>query len=286
MGAAHAPTPAMDLPLLTPDWPAPAGVHAACSTRLGGVSSGGFESLNLGDHVGDDAIAVARNRQRYAQALGAHPVFMHQVHGWDAVLLDAHTLQGVTADACLATEVGLACTVMVADCLPVLLARRDGAAVAAAHAGWRGLAGRDGRGVLEVAVEHLRHAGHVSTQYHALKTGALDSPRSHEAPHDDVIAWLGPCIGPRAFEVGPEVHAVFTGADPGSETCFAATGQGKFLADLAGLARQRLADLGVTAVHGNDGSLPWCTVNNRSRFFSHRRDRGVSGRFAASVWLA
>ena len=273
-----------DCPLLTPDWPVPAGVRAACSTRQGGVSTGGFESLNLGDHVGDDAIAVSRNRQRYAQALGAHPVFMHQVHGWDMVLLDAHTLHGVTADACMATHPGLACTVMVADCLPVLLTRLDGSAVAAAHAGWRGLAGQGGRGVLEVAVERLRHVGHVSTEYTAMKIGAMEPP--HEAPHADVMAWLGPCIGPTAFEVGPEVHAVFTSADPASETCFVATGQGKFLADLAGLARLRLADLGVTQVHGNNGSLDWCTVNNRSQFFSHRRDRGVSGRFAASIWLA
>jgi polyphenol oxidase len=168
----------------------------------------------------------------------------------------AATPDGVRADACFTTSRGVACTIMVADCLPVLLCDEAGRAVAAAHAGWRGLAA----GVVEAA-----HAG--------LPKGA------------GVIAWLGPCIGPDAFEVGEEVKAAFADRESTDSDFFRPHGEGKFLADLPALARRRLRSLGVAAVYGNDGSREWCTVSNPSRFFSHRRDR-VSGRFAAAVWLA
>ena len=256
---------------LLPDWPAPAGVRAVCSTRAGGASLPPYDSFNLGDHVGDSPAAVAANRAAYASACGAHPVFLQQVHGSHTVLLDKATPDGTQADACVATQRGLACTIMVADCLPVLLCASDGSAVAAAHAGWRGLAGDvqdGGQGVLEQVLERFWREARVPRSFVAIKT----------------IAWLGPCIGPKAFEVGPEVKAAFEAEDAGAAAMFSPHGEGKWLANLPGLARRRLAAQGVTQVYGNDGSDAWCTVANPSRFFSHRRDR-LSGRFAASVWL-
>jgi YfiH family protein len=248
---------------LVPDWPAPPNVRAVCTTRDGGVSLGRYESLNLGDHVGDDGVHVAENRSRLQQAVGARPVFLQQVHSTGVVALDAAqdvVRDGTAADACTATAAGLACTIMVADCLPVLFTDEAGHRVAAAHAGWRGLAG----GVLEQTFERFE-AGQAN--------GA-----------SKVIAWLGPCIGPKAFEVGPEVKAAFEAHAPEAANCFkSAPASGKWLADLPALARQRLLSAGVDAVYGNDGSDAWCTVTNPSRFFSHRRD-GISGRFAALVW--
>ena len=243
---------------MRPEWPLPAGVHAFCSERSGGVSAAPWDTLNLGDHVGDDPVAVLENRRRLALELQARPVFLKQVHGRGVVRLTPQTPDGTEADACWTSERGLACTMMVADCLPVLLAARSGAAVGAAHCGWRGLAG----GVLEALWEAMRaEAGQAG----------------------EVLAWLGPCIGPEAFEVGPEVREAFLAQDAGASGAFRPHGEGKFLADLPALARRRLAALGITAVQGNDGSPGWCTVANPSRFFSHRRDR-VSGRFAAAVW--
>ena len=253
--------------LLVPDWPAPAGVRAVCSTRAGGVSVAPYATLNLGDHVGDDPVAVAVNRQRFAAVVGARPVFMQQVHGWQVARLAADTADGVEADACIATTPGVACTIMVADCLPVLLTTRDGSVVAAAHAGWRGLAGAGGVGVLEALWREFRPLA---------ATGGADAAKL-------TLAWLGPCIGPKAFEVGPEVKAAFEALDPAAAALFKAHAPGKWLADLPGLARLRLRALGIEAIYGNEGSDAWCTVTNASRFFSHRRDR-VSGRFAASIW--
>lgn len=248
---------------MTPQWPAPPGVHAFCTTRAGGVSAPPFDTLNLGDHVGDDEAAVEENRRRFADTLQARPVFLKQVHGRGVVRLTADTPDGTEADACWTTERGVACTMMVADCLPVLLAGRGGRVVGAAHCGWRGLAGEQGYGVLEAL-------------WSDMKAQAGDPA--------DVIAWLGPCIGPDAFEVGAEVRSAFTAGDAEAAGFFRPHGEGKFLADLPGLARRRLAALGITRLYGNDGSRAWCTVADPSRFFSHRRDR-VSGRLAAAVWL-
>lgn len=245
---------------LVPDWPAPSNVRAVCTTRDGGVSLGRYESLNLGDHVGDEPAQVARNRDRLRSAVGARPVFLQQVHGTGVVALDdAHNVvrDGTAADACTATTAGLACTIMVADCLPVLFTDEAGHRVAAAHAGWRGLAG----GVLEQTVKAFGAEG-----------------------EGKVMAWVGPCIGPNAFEVGPEVKAAFEAHAAEAASCFRpAPAAGKWLADLPALARQRLRAAGASSVHGNDGTDGWCTVGNPSRFFSHRRD-GVSGRFAGLVW--
>ncbi len=250
--------------LLQPDWAAPASVRAVCTTRHGGVSAPPFDTLNLGDHVRDDPAAVATNRQRLGEALApARPVFLQQVHGTQVLVLDATTPDGAQSDACVTSARGVACTIMVADCLPVLFARRDGLAVGAAHAGWRGLAA----GVLEATVRSLQAQGGAG----------------------EWLAWLGPCIGPTAFEVGPEVVQAMEAADPGASACFRPHTEGKWLADLPALARRRLLAAGAASVHGNDGSPQWCTVTQASRFFSHRRDAarlGSTGRLAACVWLA
>lgn len=247
----------------TPEWPAPAGVRALCTTRDGGVSAAPFDSFNLGDHVRDEPAAVAANRAALAGLTApARPVFLQQVHGTAWIPLDATTPDGAVADAALVTAPGVAATIMVADCLPVLFAHASGRAVAAAHAGWRGLLS----GVLEATLQALRAA----------------------AGPGEVIAWLGPAIGPTAFEVGDEVHAAFVAADPAARAHFRThTTPGKWWADLPALARQRLRSAGVASVHGNDGSTAWCTVSQPSRFFSHRRDAarlGSTGRFAACIW--
>jgi polyphenol oxidase len=262
----------MTLALLQPDWPVPANVRSACSLRAGGVSQVPFDSLNLGDHVGDEAAAVAANRALYAHALGVKPVYLKQVHGWGVVNLASQTLDGTVADACVTTEKNLACTIMVADCLPVLFSNSSGTLVGAAHAGWRGLCGQDGRGVLEEIYKLFSASPPASQEKYATKFVA-----------NGIMVWLGPCIGPGAFEVGAEVHEAFVVNDAQAEQHFKPIGQKKFLANLPALARQRLAALGITQIYGNNGSADWCTVSNPSRFFSHRRDR-VSGRFAASIW--
>jgi polyphenol oxidase len=232
------------------------------STREGGVSVAPWQALNLGVAVGDDAEAVAVNRRRFAQALGARPVWLRQVHGTAVLRLQADTPEhpAEPADAAWTTEPGIACTVQVADCLPVLLATRDGRAVAAAHAGWRGLAA----GVLEATVT-------------ALRLGAQVEP-------GELLAWLGPCIGPAAFEVGAEVLPAFgRPALPADQPAFRwaprPDGSPRWRADLPALARERLVSAGVTtvAVSGR------CTMAEASGFFSFRRD-GVTGRMAAAVW--
>jgi YfiH family protein len=249
---------------LIPDWPTPPQIRAVCTTRNGGVSTGNYASLNLGLHVGDGAQAVAENRQRVQVALGVRPVWMHQVHGCEVLQISLHTQDALAADCAMSVDTNTACTVMVADCLPVLFCDAQGSRVAAAHAGWRGLLGVQGRGVLEATM------------------AACFGDTSGVAARG-VLAWLGPCIGPQAFEVGDEVRAAFVAHSPEAAVCFQALSGGKWLADLAGLARQRLAAMGITRVFGNDSTVDWCTVSNPSRFFSHRRD-GVSGRMAACIW--
>ncbi len=253
---------------LVPRWPAPKRVHALCTTRVGGASASPFESLNLGDHVGDGVANVAANRAVVAHALGARPVFLSQMHGHDVVTLSATTPDGGQADGCITRDAGVACTIMVADCLPVLLTTLQGDVVAAAHSGWRGLVGRDGHGIIESVVQSIR----------------LVTPVDQALAAPEIIAWLGPCIGPQAFEVGEEVRDAFLAHDPAAQVMFAPHRPGKWLADLAGLARQRLAAAGVRQIFGNDGNAAWCTLGNPSRYFSHRRDRR-SGRMAACVWL-
>jgi YfiH family protein len=204
-------------------------------------------------------------------ALGVRPVFLEQVHGTAMVELNDLTPDGTQADGCFTHHTGVACTVMVADCLPSLLCTVDrglGTQVAAVHAGWRGLLGRGGVGVVE----------EVFKQFWPLV------PVEYAQAATETIAWMGPCIGPAAFEVGDEVRDAFVVAQQQATLCFTPLGAGKWLANLPALARHRLQALGIHGVYGNDGSPPWCTVGNPLRFFSHRRDR-VSGRQAACIWL-
>lgn len=242
-----------ELEFLVPEWPATARVRAAFTLRNGGASGGPFASCNLGDHVGDDPGAVAANRAllRGALRLPAEPLWLNQVHGQEIARFDGALRP--TADASVSTRPGEVCAVLVADCLPVLFADRAETCVAAAHAGWRGLAA----GVLERTIEAMPVA-----------PGAL-------------MAWLGPAIGPTAFEVGEEVRDSFLSAHPEAGVAFRAQAPGRWLADLWQLARQRLAAAGVGAVHGGQG----CTVAEPRRFYSYRRD-GVTGRHAALIWIA
>jgi polyphenol oxidase len=258
-----------DFPLswLRPDWPAPAVVKAVMTDRHGGVSERPYDRMNLGDHVGDHAAAVSSNRALLQAALDRRPVFLQQVHGIHAVMLQAATEEGAVADACIATSPEVVCTIMVADCLPVLLCDTSGQWVAAAHAGWRGLAGQSGVGVLENLLASL--------------------PVTHQG-RSQIMAWLGPCIGPEAFEVGVEVRNAFCSTAPQDEALFLPLPDGKYLADLAGLARARLNRSGIHQLYGNDSQAQWCTASQASRFFSHRRDSpvlGQSGRMAACIWL-
>jgi YfiH family protein len=244
-------------------------VQSVCTTRAGGHSLPPYAALNLGDHVGDLAAHVAANRAIFQNALAVRPVFLSQVHGLDVVALDQATPDATPADACFTTQAQLACTIMVADCLPVLLTNAAGTQVAAAHAGWRSLAGIDGLGILE----------------NVFKTFSLSEQAGCSRAAPEIIAWLGPCIGPEKFEVGADVRDAFVKHSPQAHLLFTPHAPGKWLANLPGLARMRLAALGITQVFGNDGSREWCTVSQASRFFSHRRD-GVSGRMAASIWTS
>lgn len=281
----------MNTDWLIPDWPAAPNVRAVFTSRSGGVSARPWDSLNLGDHVGDEAKNVASNRSLLQQATGTKAVFLKQVHGFEVANLAADIPDGFEADACVTAKANLACTIMVADCLPVLLSNTAGTVVAAAHAGWRGLAGRtdsatgSASGILEAAFKSFRAVAQMQRAQSAINNEASQ----------EVIAWLGPCIGPTAFEVGAEVKTAFEAVQPQATACFSPTTAGKYLADLPALARLRLAALGVKQVYGNDGSASWCTVSQPKRFFSHRRDAGpadrggngfaTTGRMAGCIWL-
>jgi hypothetical protein len=245
--------------------------------REGGVSTTPFESFNLGDHVQDDPAHVAENRRRLKARLdGAVPIFLQQVHGTQVVALDANTQQGTIADACFTADAQVACTIMVADCLPLLFTDDAGRVVAAAHAGWRGLAA----GVIEQTVQAMLGAD-VEVQSHPRHEAHAPQPLQARA----LRAWLGPCIGVDAFEVGPEVREAFMAQHASSAAFFKPHPRHahKWLADLAGLARSRLQALGVQTIAGNDSTPCWCTVTQAAQFFSYRRD-GQTGRFAVCIW--
>lgn len=249
------------IPTLRPQWPSPtAGVGALSTLRTGGVSVGpwgdsnGVEGLNLGSHVGDNDAHVNENRQRLCRLLPSEPVWLTQVHGTSVV--DAgRASRGVRADAGFTNRPDTVCAILTADCLPVLFADSLGQMVGAAHAGWRGLAG----GVLENTVAAMRDAG-----------------------ADDIVAWLGPAIGPAHFEVGDDVRDVFVNSDPVCAEAFVARPgiAGKYFADLYALARRRLSRIGVAQVGGGDR----CTFSEKRDFYSFRRD-GVTGRMATLIWL-
>ena len=239
---------------LVPEWPAPPGVRVISTLRRGGSSEGPYASMNLAGHVGDAAVNVEANRRllRSAAHLPSEPMWLEQVHGTDIVSHDGRS-DVPRADAAMTRGRGRVCAVMTADCLPVVLADRDGSRVAVAHAGWRGLA----QGVIEATVRALH------------------------CPPADLIAWLGPAIGQQAFEVGAEVRDAFVARSAQLAGCFAENERGRFQADLYGLATAVLAEAGVPAVHGGG----WCTASDPQRFFSFRRD-GTTGRMATLAWLA
>ena len=298
---------AADLQIITPEWPAPPGVRAAFTLRTGGASVAPYDSLNLGARIGDSPAAVAENRRRVRQKLRlpAEPVWLEQVHGVEVVEVGdagprgrsgaeaapakggggvaggggadavrvtgraggaagvAASVVGVagrgdpldrppTGDASVARGPGQVCAIRVADCMPVLFAARDGSVVGAAHAGWRGLAG----GVLEATIGRLR------------------------VPATELIAWMGPAIGPEHFEVGEDVRAAFAATDAGAAAAFVANTRGRWQCDLYALARRRLTSLGVSGIYGGG----WCTFAEAGRFFSYRRD-GQCGRMAALIWI-
>ena len=258
--------------VIVPDWPAPARVRAASTQRAGGVSRGAYASLNLSTGVGDDATTVARNRRILAEMLDlpAEPRWLRQVHGTTVLDLDGRDPPAVTqrserptfrpstsrqppaADGAVTSRLGQPCVVLTADCLPVLLCNASGTRIGVAHAGWRGLAG----GVLESAVRRM----------------AVD--------HGRLLAWIGPGIGPGAYEIGSEVLDQFAASDPDAAQYFAPNTNGRWQADLNGLARQRLRAAGVEAVYGGG----WCTHTESERFFSHRRE-APCGRMATVIWL-
>lgn len=246
------------VPVITAKWPAPVNVRALCTTRQGGVSQPPWDSLNLGIHVGDDPEHVRKNRHRLAQQAGleeANIGWLNQVHGTDVVELTPGNPQTVPdADASYTRHPGIACAILTADCLPVVLADRAGTVVGAAHAGWRSLCG----GVLENLIAAM----------------AVDP--------SELVAWLGPAIGPQKFEVGPEVRDAFVANHPESDEAFTSEGarQGHYLADICHLARIRLVAAGLTDIHGGG----FCTVSDIECFYSYRRD-GQTGRMATLVWL-
>ncbi|WP_122096177.1 purine nucleoside phosphorylase YfiH [Rahnella sp. Larv3_ips] len=240
--------------LILPQWPQPASVRSCATTRKGGISLPPYGSLNLGSHVGDEPEIVSANRQRLI-ALGglpAAPHWLEQIHGTDVVRLTSHTpvVPTLIADAAYTCEPGVVCAAMTADCLPVLFCSRSGDEVAAAHAGWRGLCA----GVLENTVAQF------------------------EAAPEQIMAWMGPAIGPAHFEVGGEVREAFVAADSAASAAFTPAGA-KFMADIYQLARLRLQSAGVTAIYGGE----YCTVSDNTQFYSYRRD-GITGRQASLIW--
>jgi YfiH family protein len=238
---------------IVPDWPAPANVRAVITTRAGGVSTGPCASFNLGLSTGDDAAAVSENRERLRALLPAEPRWLKQVHG--SRVLEAESVSETPdADAATARDAGTVCAIMVADCLPVLFTDERGSVVAAAHAGWRGLAG----GVIDNTIAAMAARG-AQTQH--------------------LLAYIGPGIGPGAFEVGDDVFAAFTAHDAAAAAAFRRHTTGKWLADLPQLARRALERCGVTRVYG--GGL--CTYSDPHRFYSYRRDR-TTGRMGAFIW--
>jgi YfiH family protein len=245
---------------LTPDWPAPARVHALSTLRVGGASRPPYASLNLAAHVGDAAMAIAKNRRSLREAAGlpAEPSWLSQVHGARVADLDLEAdADAEAADAAITRQAGRVCAILTADCLPVLLATESGDRVAAAHAGWRGLAA----GVIEATVKALG------------------------CPSRELLVWLGPAIGPRHFEIGAEVReellrSATAHGDSGAEAAFQPNDRGRFMADLYALTRRRLTRLGVERIYGGGE----CTYADADKYFSHRRD-GTTGRQASLIWL-
>lgn len=251
----------MSVQWIHPDWPAPANVHALITTRAGGVSRGPYgapphdrDGMNIGLGSGDDLADVTANRARLRASLPADPRWLHQVHG--AVVVDAAQVDSIaTGDASFTDAANVVCVVSIADCMPVLLTDASGCSVGVAHAGWRGLAA----GVIQATAKLMRLR--------------LDNSGA------ELIAYQGPAIGPRHFEVGAEVLHAMQANLPKAELAFTAQPNGKYLADLFVLGRQALDQAGVTRIYGGQD----CTFSDPARFYSFRRDR-TTGRHAALIW--
>ncbi len=240
--------------ILTVDWPAPKHIKAITTTRFGGQSMAPYDSLNFGDHVGDDLALVKSNRQTLIKTalLPEEPLWLKQTHS--VQVIDAHQWQpDIEADAIISESANKICVVMTADCLPILMTDSSGTQVAAVHAGWRGLEA----GIIENTLAKFKK------------------------PSSDIMVWLGPAIGSQAFEVGPEVKAAFVANNSIAEAAFTPSAANRFLADIFLLAKQRLSAQGVTAIYGGDH----CTYREKERFFSYRRD-GITGRMASLIWIA
>lgn len=239
--------------IILPDWPAPQHIKALTTTRFGGVSQKPYQDFNLGAHVGDNPLAVAQNRQilREQLSLRNEPLWLNQVHGNEIIQADITEKTTPTADGSFTQKPNVVCTIMTADCLPILLCDRAGKQVAAIHGGWRSLAAD----IIDVA----------------LKQFAI--------PGQEILAWLGPAIGPEVFEVGDEVRDMFIAQDPQAELAFIATKPGKWLCNIYLIARQHLNKRGVTAIYGGN----FCTYAESDRFFSYRRDQ-TTGRMASMIW--
>ncbi|MBL4852499.1 MAG: peptidoglycan editing factor PgeF [Gammaproteobacteria bacterium] len=250
-------------PLITPSWPAPHWVKAVTTTRQGGVSAGAFASFNLAQHVGDTANNVSLNRVQLASLLNLpqSPHWLTQVHGNRVIELSDTDEQGMVpkADASYTRAAGQVCAVMTADCLPILLCHRRHKIIAAVHVGWRGLA----QGVIEAALTHFD--GH-------------SNPRSSHK--NQMLAWLGPAISSKAFEVGVEVYRTLA-LDQDSAACFTTSSDAHWHADLYELARLRLRKAGVAAIYGGE----FCSYTDSARFFSYRRDGKSTGRMASLIWM-
>ncbi|WP_417502626.1 peptidoglycan editing factor PgeF [Marinobacter sp.] len=248
---------APELSFIRPDWPAPSNIYALSTTRLGGISEHPWGSLNLGGHVGDEPAHVQENRLRLARACGLPKAafgWLNQVHGTGVVRFPQNQRSAIPeADASFTHRVGQACTILTADCLPVILCDQKGTTVAAAHAGWRSLC----FGVLENLVARMG------------------------LPGNTLMAWFGPAIGPQVFEVGPEVRVAFVERNPEADVAFSSIGarEGRYMADIYRLARQRLESLGVHQIYGGN----FCTVTDSQHFYSYRRD-GQTGRMATVIW--
>lgn len=238
--------------LIVADWPAPAGIHALTTTRLGGVSRPPFDSLNLGDHVGDNPQAVGENRQRLRQiaALPAEPLWLQQTHSTQ-VINEENWQPGIEADAIVSDKTNRVCAILTADCLPVCLYDQQTGKIAAIHAGWRGLVD----GIIENTIAHM------------------------QADPTQLISWLGPAIGPQQFEVGSDVYQAFTQSSAQAVQAFSLQNNGRYLADIYQLARQRLTKCGVEQISGGEH----CTVSDPTTFYSYRRD-GKTGRMATLIW--
>jgi YfiH family protein len=237
-----------------PHWPAPSNIKAISTTRYGGISLSPYEHLNLGDHVGDEPHVVEQNRQHLVQSakLPEQPRWLEQVHG-TTVVNSQHWHKNTQADAIFSQHTGHVCTVMTADCLPILVCNQQGDTIAAIHAGWRGLAA----GIIEKTLQKF----------------SCDT--------SEIMVWLGPAIGPTQFEIGPEVYELFIANDPNDKEAFKIKDPQHYLADIYLLARQRLEQYNVHHIYGGD----FCTVSEKERFFSYRRD-GITGRMASIIWIS